>query len=202
MAEYVNLFLRAALMENIMLMFFLGICTAIATSKSIKTAVGVGLAIILVQTITVPINNLLFLTIFDNGALSWMGLPNVSLGFIGLIAYIAVIASAVQILEMVLDKYFPRLYTALGVFLPLITVNCAILGGTLFTVERAYSVPQSLVYALGSGVGWAVAIVALAGVREKLRYSNIPEGLQGTGITFVILGLMAMSFMGLSGIRL
>ncbi len=202
MAEYVNLFLRAALMENIMLMFFLGICTAIATSKSIKTAVGVGLAIILVQTITVPINNLLFLTIFDNGALSWMGLPNVSLGFIGLIAYIAVIASAVQILEMVLDKHFPRLYTALGVFLPLITVNCAILGGTLFTVERAYSIPQSLVYALGSGVGWAVAIVALAGVREKLRYSNIPEGLQGTGITFVILGLMAMSFMGLSGIRL
>ncbi len=202
MTQYVNLFLEAALMENIMLMFFLGICTAIATSRSVNTALGVGLAIVVVQSITVPINNFLFMKFFDEGALRWMGLPDFSLSFLGLIVYIAVIASVVQILEMVLDRQFPRLYTALGVFLPLITVNCAILGGTLFTVERAYTMPESLVYGFGSGVGWAIAIVTLAGIREKLKYSDVPEGLQGIGITFIVLGLTAMGFMGLSGIRL
>lgn len=202
MTDYVNLFLQAALMENIMLMFFLGICTAIATSKSIPTALGVGSAIIAVQTITVPINSFLYSTFFQDGALGWLGFPDVDLSFLGLIVYIGVIAGIVQILEMVLDKHFPRLYIALGAFLPLITVNCAILGGSLFSVERAYSVPQSLVYGFGSGVGWAIAILALAGVREKLRYSDVPEGLQGTGITFVIMGLMAMGFMGFSGIQL
>ncbi len=202
MTDYVNLFLQAALMENIMLMFFLGICTAIATSKSIPTALGVGSAIIAVQTITVPINSFLYSTFFQDGALGWLGFPDVDLSFLGLIVYIGVIAGIVQILEMVLDKHFPRLYIALGAFLPLITVNCAILGGSLFSVERAYSVQQSLVYGFGSGVGWAIAILALAGVREKLRYSDVPEGLQGTGITFVIMGLMAMGFMGFSGIQL
>lgn len=202
MVEYVNLFLKAALMENIMLMFFLGICTAIATSKSIPTALGVGSAIIAVQTITVPINNFLFTFFFDAGALDWLGFAEVDLSFLGLIVYIGVIAGAVQILEMIMDKHFPRLYIAMGAFLPLITVNCAILGGSLFAVERGYTMPESLVYGFGSGVGWAIAILALAGVREKLRYSDVPEGLQGTGITFVILGLMAMGFMGLSGIQL
>ena len=202
MAEYVNLFLQAALMENIMLMFFLGICTAIATSKSIPTALGIGSAIIAVQTITVPVNNFLFRFFFDAGALSWLGFPEVDLSFLGLIVYIGVIAGVVQILEMVMDKHFPRLYIAMGAFLPLITVNCAILGGSLFAVERAYTMPESLVYGFGSGVGWAIAILALAGVREKLRYSDVPEGLQGTGITFVIMGLMAMGFMGFSGIQL
>lgn len=202
MTDYLNLFLQAALMENIMLVFFLGICTAIATSRSIPTALGVGLAIIAVQSITVPVNNFLFRYLFDDGALHWLGLPEITLNFLGLIAYISVIAGVVQILEMIMDRFYPRLYMALGVFLPLITVNCAILGGTLFTVERAYTMPESLVYGMGSGIGWAIAILALAGIREKLRYSDVPEGLQGTGITFVVLGLMAMSFMGLSGVQL
>lgn len=202
MAEYVNLFLQAALMENIMLMFFLGICTAIATSKSIPTALGVGSAIIAVQTITVPVNNFLFRFFFDAGALSWLGFPEVDFSFLGLIVYIGVIAGVVQILEMVMDKHFPRLYIAMGAFLPLITVNCAILGGSLFAVERAYTMPESLVYGFGSGIGWAIAILALAGIREKLRYSDVPAGLQGTGITFVIMGLMAIGFMGFSGIQL
>ena len=202
MAEYANLFLQAALMENIMLMFFLGICTAIATSKSIPTALGVGSAIIAVQTITVPVNNFLFRFFFDAGALSWLGFPEVDLSFLGLIVYIGVIAGVVQILEMVMDKHFPRLYIAMGAFLPLITVNCAILGGSLFAVERAYTMPESFVYGFGSGVGWAIAILALAGIREKLRYSDVPAGLQGTGITFVIMGLMAIGFMGFSGIQL
>ena len=202
MTDYLNLFLQAALMENIMLVFFLGICTAIATSRSIPTALGVGLAIIAVQSITVPVNNFLVRYLFDDGALHWLGLPEITLNFLGLIAYISVIAGVVQILEMIMDRFYPRLYMALGVFLPLITVNCAILGGTLFTVERAYTMPESLVYGMGSGIGWAIAILALAGIREKLRYSDVPEGLQGTGITFVVLGLMAMSFMGLSGVQL
>ena len=200
MAEYVNLFLRAALMENIMLMFFLGICTAIATSKSIKTAVGVGLAIILVQAITVPINNLLFLTIFDNGALSWMGLPNVSLGFIGLIAYIAVIASAVQLVEMFVKKFSPALFRSLGIFLPLITTNCAILGLALFQTAKQYDFLQSAVYSLGAGVGFTLALMLMAGLREKLELARVPTVSQGAALSLMLAGLLSLAFMGFAGL--
>ena len=202
MNDYVNLFIEAALAENIMLMFFLGICTAIATSKTIPTAFGAGAAIFLVQSITVPINSFLHRFLFQPGGLDWLGFPEVDVSALGLIAYIGVIAAVVQIMEMVFDRYFPVLYTAFGVFLPLITVNCAILGGTLFSVQRSYGFGESVVFGLGSGAGWALAIIALAGIREKLKYSDIPEGLQGTGITFIIMGLMAIGFMGFSGLRL
>ncbi len=184
------------------LAFFLGMCTYLAVSKKVDTAFGLGVAVIVVQTITVPVNNLIYNNVLKEGALSWAGLPNVDLTFIGLITYIGVIAAMVQILEMVLDKYFPKLYNALGIFLPLITVNCAILGGSLLMVQREYTFTESVVYGFGSGTGWALAIVVLAGVREKLRYSNIPPGLRGLGITFITVGLMAMAFMLFSGIQL
>jgi len=157
---------------------------------------------VVVQAITVPANNLIYHYLLKEGALTWAGLPEVDLGFLGLITYIGVIAAMVQILEMALDKYFPPLYHALGIFLPLITVNCAILGGSLFMVERSYTFGQSVVYGLGSGVGWALAIVALAGIREKMKYSDVPDGLQGLGITFITVGLMSMAFMAFSGIQL
>ena len=161
-----------------------------------------GLAVVAVQTITVPVNNLIFTFLLDEGALAWAGLPDVDLRFLGLVSYIGVIAALVQILEMALDRYVPALYNALGIFLPLITVNCAILGGTLFMVERQYDFGQSVVYGFGSGAGWALALIALAGIREKLRYSDVPDGLQGLGITFIIVGLMSLGFMGFSGIQL
>ncbi len=202
MEHYVNLFLQAAMVENIMLMFFLGICTAIATSRSIPTALGVGAAIFLVQSITVPINSLLHHYIFTPGALSWLGFPEVDVSFLGLIAYIGVIAAVVQILEMFFDRYFRVLYVTLGIFLPLITVNCAILGGTLFAVERNYTFTESVVFGMGTGAGFALAVIALAGIRDRLKYSDVPEGLQGTGITFIIMGLMAIGLMGFSGLRL
>ncbi|MCK5004544.1 MAG: NADH:ubiquinone reductase (Na(+)-transporting) subunit E, partial [Candidatus Aminicenantes bacterium] len=188
--------------ENMALAFFLGMCTYLAVSKKVDTSFGLGIAVVVVQTITVPVNNLIYNHVLKEGALSWAGLPDVDLTFIGLITYIGVIAAMVQILEMVLDKYFPKLYTALGVFLPLITVNCAILGGSLLMVQREYDFTESVVYGLGSGIGWALAIVVLAGIREKLRYSNIPPGLRGLGITFITVGLMAMAFMLFSGIQL
>ena len=200
--SYVNLFLQAAFVENLALTFFLGMCTFLAVSKRIETALGLGLAVVAVQTITVPINHLLHQYLLRDGALAWAGLPDIDLSFLGLVSYIGVIAALVQILEMVLDRYFSRLYNALGIFLPLITVNCAILGGSLFMVERQYDLPQSIVYGFGSGFGWAVALVALAGIREKLRYSDVPDGLQGLGITFIIVGLMSLGFLGLSGIQL
>ena len=200
MNDYVALFLQAAFTENIMLVFFLGICTAIATSKSIETALGVGAAIFVVQSITVPLNSLLYTYVFKSGALKWMGLAEIDISALGLIAYIGVIAAIVQIMEMLFDWHFPALYNALGVFLPLITVNCAILGGSLFSIQRDYRLAESVVFGLGSGAGWALAIILLAGIRQKLRYADIPEGLQGTGITFIVMGLMAMSFIGLSGI--
>ncbi len=184
------------------LAFFLGMCTYLAVSKKVNTAFGLGVAVIVVQTITVPVNNLIYNNILKEGALGWAGIPDVDLTFIGLIVYIGVIAAMVQILEMVLDKYFPKLYNALGIFLPLITVNCAILGGSLLMVQREYTFTESVVYGFGSGTGWALAIVVLAGVREKLRYSNIPPGLRGLGITFITVGLMAMAFMLFSGIQL
>ncbi|MDX1500374.1 MAG: NADH:ubiquinone reductase (Na(+)-transporting) subunit E [Woeseiaceae bacterium] len=202
MEGYINLFIRAAFVENQALTFFLGMCTFLAVSKRIETAIGLGLAVIAVQVITVPVNHLIFRYLLADGALAWAGLPEVDLSFLGLVSYIGVIAALVQILEMTLDKHFPKLYNALGIFLPLITVNCAILGGSLFMVERQYTLGQSVVFGLGSGFGWALALVALAGIREKLRYSDVPDGLQGLGITFVIVGLMSLAFMGFSGIQL
>jgi len=202
MEAYFNLFIRAAFVENLALSFFLGMCTFLAISKRVDTAIGLGLAVIAVQVITVPINHLIFVWLLKDGALAWAGLPDVDLSFLGLVSYIGVIAALVQILEMTLDRYFPALYNALGIFLPLITVNCAILGGTLFMVERQYDFTESIVYGVGSGAGWAIALIALAGIREKLKYSDVPDGLQGLGITFIIVGLMSLGFMGFSGIQL
>ena len=202
MEAYVNLFIKAAFVENLALAFFLGMCTFLAVSKRVETALGLGLAVIAVQTITVPVNYLISAYLLAPGALGWAGLPDVDLSFLGLVSYIGVIAALVQILEMALDRYVPKLYNALGIFLPLITVNCAILGGTLFMVERHYDFGESVVYGIGSGFGWAVALVALAGIREKLKYSDVPDGLQGLGITFIIVGLMSLGFMGFSGVQL
>ncbi len=199
---YLSLFVKAVFVENIALAFFLGMCTYLAVSKSVATAFGLGVAVVVVQTITVPLNNLVYRHLLKEEALSALGLGGVDLTFIGLISYIGVIAASVQILEMFLDKYVPSLYNALGIFLPLITVNCAILGGSLFMVERDYDFGESVVFGFGSGLGWALAIVALAGVREKLRYSDVPHGLRGLGITFMTVGLMAMAFMAFSGIQL
>jgi len=196
-----SLFIRAAFIENLALSFFLGMCTFLAISKRIDTALGLGAAVIVVQGLTVPANNLLLQFLLGDGALAWAGLPQVDLSFLGLISYIGVIAALVQILEMVLDRYFPILYNALGIFLPLITVNCAILGGSLFMAERSYTFGESVVFGWGSGFGWALALVTLAGIREKLKYSDVPEGLQGLGITFITAGLMSMVFMGFSGMQ-
>ena len=200
--EYLSLFIKSVFIENMALAFFLGMCTFLALSKKIETAIGLGIAVIIVQTVTVPANNFVYNNLLREGALSWAGYPEVDLSFLGLICYIGVVAAIVQILEMVLDKYVPALYNALGIFLPLITVNCAILGGSLFMVERDYTFGQSVVYGLGSGTGWALAIVALAGIREKLAYSDIPLGLRGLGITFITTGLMAIVFMAFAGIQL
>ncbi len=200
--DAVNLFIQAAFVENLALTFFLGMCTFLAVSKRIETAIGLGLAVIAVQVITVPVNHLIYRYLLADGALAWAGLPEVDLSFLGLVSYIGVIAALVQILEMTLDKHFPKLYNALGIFLPLITVNCAILGGSLFMVERDYDLGESIVFGFGSGFGWALALIALAGIREKLRYSDVPDGLQGLGITFIIVGLMSLGFMGFSGIQL
>ncbi len=203
MAEhYISLFVKAVFVENMALAFFLGMCTYLAVSKQVTTAVGLGIAVIVVQTITVPINNLIFTHVLTEGALAWAGLPNADLTFLGLVTYIGVIAAMIQILEMVLDKYVPTLYNALGIFLPLITVNCAILGGSLLMVERDFNFSESVVFGLGSGTGWALAIVGLAGIREKMKYSNVPPALRGLGITFMTVGLMAMAFMLFSGIQL
>jgi Na+-transporting NADH:ubiquinone oxidoreductase subunit E len=177
-------------------------CTFLAVSKKVDAAIGLGIAVIVVLGITVPVNNLLYTFLLAPGALSWAGMPEVDLSFLGLICYIGVIAALVQILEMVLDKYVPALYNALGVFLPLITVNCAILGASLFMVERDYNFTESTVFGIGAGVGWALAIAVLAGIREKLKYSDVPAGLQGLGITFITVGLMSLGFMSFGGIDL
>lgn len=205
MEGLISLFIRAVFIENMALAFFLGMCTFLAISKKVEAAIGLGIAVIVVLSITVPVNNLLYTYLLAEGALAWTGLPalaNVDLSFLGLITYIGVIAAIVQILEMVLDKYVPVLYNALGVFLPLITVNCAILGGVLFMVERDYNFGESVVFGAGAGVGWALAITALAGIREKLKYSDVPEGLRGLGITFITVGLMSLGFMSFGGIDL
>ena len=202
MEAHINLFITAVFVENLALSFFLGMCTFLAISKKIETAIGLGVAVIVVQTLTVPVNNLIYQFLLRDGALAWAGLSEVDLSFLGLISYIGVIAAMVQILEMFLDRYVPALHNELGIFLPLITVNCAILGGSLFMVERNYSFSESVTYGLGSGFGWALALVAMAGVREKLKYSDVPEGLQGLGITFISAGLMSLGFMAFSGIQL
>ncbi|MDC3364699.1 NADH:ubiquinone reductase (Na(+)-transporting) subunit E [Pseudomonadales bacterium] len=202
MEYYLSLFVRAIFIENIALVFFLGMCTFIAISKKIETSLGLGIAVVVVQTITVPVNNLIYQFLLADGALAWAGFPEVDLSFLGLLSYIGVIAAMVQILEMFLDKYVPALYNSLGVFLPLITVNCAILGGSLFMVNRSYNFSESIVFGLGSGVGWAIAIVVLAGIREKMKYSDVPEGLRGLGITFITVGLMSLGFMSFGGISL
>lgn len=199
---YLNLFVKAIFVENMALAFFLGMCTFLAVSKKVNTAAGLGLAVIVVQGITVPANNLVYRHLLKEDALAWAGLSGVDLTFVGLISYIGMIAAMVQILEMFLDKFVPSLYNALGIFLPLITVNCAILGGSLFMVERDYDFGESVVFGLGSGVGWALAIVALAGVREKMKYSDVPPGLRGLGITFITVGLMSLAFMSFGGIQL
>lgn len=200
--HYLSIFLTAVFIENLALAFFLGMCTFLAVSRRVETAFGLGIAVVVVQGITVPVNNLIYQFVLKEGALGWLGFPTLDLTFLGLISYIGVIAAIVQILEMALDKYVPALYNALGIFLPLITVNCAILGGSLFMVEREYAFGESVIFGLGTGVGWALAIVALAAIRERLKYSNIPKGLRGLGATFIIAGLMALAFMSFSGIRL
>jgi len=200
--HYLGIFLTSVFIENLALSFFLGMCTFLAVSQRVGTAAGLGLAVVVVQAITIPVNNLLYQFVLKENALAWAGLPGVDLTFLGLISYIGVIAAMVQILEMALDKFAPALYNALGIFLPLITVNCAILGGSLFMVERDYNFAESCTYGLGSGIGWALAIIGLAGIRERMKYSNVPPGLRGLGITFVTAGLMAMAFMLFSGIQL
>ncbi len=202
MEAYISLFVRVIFIENLALSFFLGMCTFLAVSKKIETAFGLGVAVVVVQSITVPANNLILTYFLQQDALKWLGVGGTDLTFLGLISYIGVIAAMVQILEMTLDRFFPALYNALGIFLPLITVNCAILGGSLFMVERDYDFPESVIYGVGSGIGWALAIVALAGLREKMKYSDVPPGLQGLGIAFMTAGLMSLAFMSFSGIQL
>jgi len=196
--HYLSLLVKSIFVENLALAFFLGMCTYLAVSKRVQTATGLGIAVIVVQTITVPVNYLIFNYVLKEGAL----VPGMDLSFLKLISFIGVIAAMVQILEMALDKYFPALYNALGIFLPLITVNCAILGGSLFMVERDYNFAESVTFGLGSGIGWAIAIMALAGIREKMKYSSVPAGLRGLGITFITVGLIALAFMCFSGIQL
>ena len=190
MEQYLSLFIRAVFIENMALAFFLGMCTFLAISKKVQAAIGLGIAVIVVLTITVPVNNLIYNYLLADGALAWAGLPDVDLSFLGLLSYIGVIAAIVQIMEMFLDKYVPALYNALGVFLP------------LFMVERDYNFGESVVFGAGAGVGWALAIVALAGIREKLKYSDVPDGLQGLGITFITVGLMSLGFMSFGGMNL
>ena len=205
MEHYVGLLIRAVFIENMALAFFLGMCTFLAVSKKVSTAIGLGIAVVAVETITVPANYMIYQYLLKEGALSWTGIDSLArldLSFLGFLSYIGVIAAIVQILEMFLDKFVPALYNALGVFLPLITVNCAMLGASLFMVNREYNFTESVVYGAGAGLGFALAIAALAGIREKLKYSDIPHGLEGLGITFITVGLMSLGFMSFGGITL
>ena len=198
MEHYLSLLIRSIFIENLALSFFLGMCTFLAVSKKVKTAMGLGIAVIVVQTVAVPANNLIYNYVLKDGAL----VSGLDLSFLSFITFIGVIAALVQILEMALDKYFPALYNALGIFLPLITVNCAIFGGVSFMVQRDYNFVESVVYGVGAGAGWMLAIVAMAGIREKMKYSDVPPALRGLGITFITAGLMALGFMSFSGISL
>lgn len=204
MEHYLSLGIKSIFIENMALAFFLGMCSFLAVSKKVKTAMGLGVAVIFVLAVTTPMNNLLFQYVLREGALAWVSpsLAEYDLSFLGFLAYIGTIAAIVQIVEMALDRYAPALYAALGVFLPLIAVNCAIMGASLFMVERDYDFADSVVFGLGSGIGWALAIVALASIRERMRYSNVPAPLRGLGITFIMVGLMAIGFMAFGGIQL
>ncbi len=202
MEAYISLFIKSIFVENLALSFFLGMCTFLAVSKKVTTAFGLGVAVIVVLGISVPVNNLVYHNILAPGALDWAGFPDADLSFLRFLTFIGVIAALVQILEMALDKYVPALYNALGIFLPLITVNCAIFGGVSFMVERDYNFTESVVYGIGSGIGWALAIVALAAVREKLKYADVPDGLRGLGITFISVGLIGLGFLSFSGVSL
>ena len=198
MEHYLSLFIKSIFIENLALAFFLGMCTFLAVSKKVKTAMGLGIAVVVVQVISVPANQLVYTHVLKENAL----VQGMDVSFLGFITYIGVIAALVQILEMFLDKYVPALYSALGIFLPLITVNCAIFGGVSFMVQREYNFPESVVYGLGSGISWALAIVLMAAIREKMKYSDVPPALRGLGITFITAGLMALGFMSFSGISL
>ena len=202
MSGFIDIFFRSVFLENLALAYFLGMCTFLAVSKQVKTTLGLGITVIVVEGISVPLNNLIYNLLLRDGALGWVQLGHLDFSFLGLLSQIAVIAAMIQILEMVLNRFFPTLYNTLGVYLPLLTVNCAILGASLFMVQRDYNFTESVAYGFGVGIGWAVAIVALAGLREKMRYSDIPDGLQGLGITFVTAGLMSLAFLGISGIDL
>ena len=205
MGEYLSLFVRSIFVDNMIFAYFLGMCSFLAISKSVKTSIGLGAAVIFVMTLTVPINWLLENYILKPGALSWLGpkFAEVDLSFLSLLIFIAVIASFVQLVEMVVERYSPALYNSLGIFLPLIAVNCAILGGSLFMQQRAFpSVGHALTYGFGSGIGWALAIASMAAIRERMKYSRVPKALKGLGIAFIITGLMAFGFMSFSGLAL
>jgi Na+-transporting NADH:ubiquinone oxidoreductase subunit E len=196
-----ELFLRAVFADNLILSFFLGVCTFLAISKRVETAAGLAIALTVVQSISVPLNYLVLEYLLSPGSWGWLGLPDVDLSFLKLITFIGVIAAMVQILEMVLERYVPALFRSMGIYLPLITVNCAILGGSLFMAERHYDLANSFVFGLGSGIGWGLAIVALAAIRERLRYADIPAGLRGLGIAFIVTGLMSMGFTAFSVVQ-
>jgi Na+-transporting NADH:ubiquinone oxidoreductase subunit E len=200
MGHYIDIIYRSIFLENLPLTFFLGMCTFLAISRQVKTAIGLGLAVVVLMVITVPINNLILNHMLKPGGLAWAGQPDLDLTFLGLLTYIGVIAAVVQVLEMFLDRFSPALYNTLGIFLPLLTVNCAIFGGTLFMVERDYTFLESTAYGFGAGAGFFLAVVLLAGIREKLEYANPPAGLRGLGLTFISAGMMALAFMGLAGL--
>jgi Na+-transporting NADH:ubiquinone oxidoreductase subunit E len=202
LTHYLSLVTKAIFVENMALAFFLGMCSFLAVSKKVETANGLGLAVITVLAITVPLNQVLMVSVLEPGALEWLGLPAIDIGFLTFLVFIGTIAAAVQVVEMVLDRYSPALYNALGVFLPLIAVNCAILGTSLFMRERDYTLGEASVFGVGAGIGWWLAVVALAAIRERLRYSNVPPGLRGLGITFIVTGLISLGFMAFSGIQL
>jgi len=200
MTDFINVMLYAMFVENLALVFLLGMCTYLAVSKRVETAIGLGVAVIAVQTLTVPLNNLIYQWVLAPGALSWAGLAAYDLSFLKLVVFIGVIAASVQILEVLMDRFSPVLHQTLGIYLPLLTVNCAILGGSLFMVQRDYDLIDSVAYGLGSGLGWAMAIVLFAAIRERLRYSNVPAGLEGLGLAFIVTGLLAFAFTGLTGL--
>ncbi len=200
MSGFIDIFFRSVFLENLALAYFLGMCTFLAVSKQVKTTIGLGVAVIVVEGISVPLNNLIFNQVLRQGALDWAGLSQMDFSFLGLLSQIAVIAAMIQVLEIVLHRFFPALYNTLGIYLPLLTVNCAILGASLFMVQRDLAFVESVAYGLGAGFGWALAIVALAGLREKMKYCDVPEGLQGLGITFITTGLLSLAFMGIAGI--
>lgn len=197
----IELFQRSIFEENLALSFFLGMCTYLAVSRRIETAIGVGIALIVVQGISVPLNHLLYEHLLRADALGWLGLPGTDLRFMRLITFIGIVAALVQLLEMLLDRYVPALHRALGIYLPLLAINCAIIGGSLFMVERQYDLAESAVFAIGSGVGWALAIITLAALRERLRYADVPRGLEGLGMAFIVTGLIAMGFSAFAGVR-